>query len=33
MLRVMLVKVVNSTREIEEAPLLQIMVFQDVQVD
>jgi hypothetical protein len=31
--RVMIVEVINSARDIEEAPVLQIMVFQDVQVD
>jgi hypothetical protein len=31
--RVTNAKVANLTRDIEETPLLQIMVFQDVQVD
>jgi hypothetical protein len=33
MLKVMIVEVANLAKEIKKAPLLQIMVFQDVQVD
>jgi hypothetical protein len=31
--KITIAKVANSARDIEEIPLLQIMVFQDVQVD
>jgi hypothetical protein len=33
MLKVMIIEIANLAREIEEALVQQIMVFQDVQVD